>query len=174
MKNYKILIIALSLISVVSLIIYIQITGFYILSPSSKIFGSTLEIRINIFNASDVAGAQLSLLYNKSIVKFVKVVNGSFLNQNGATVYIFNESLDTSTPGLVKDVIMVRVTNPLTGASGQGVLAIFTFNILKSGTSYFNVQDFVLSDSTGAIIPGSANKYSITISTTKKKTTRNQ
>ncbi|MBI2559504.1 hypothetical protein HYW20_09345 [Candidatus Woesearchaeota archaeon] len=114
--------------------------------------GSQLKLDILASGVTDLAGVQVSVGYNSNVLKYDRVVEGNFLNQNGNAQTLFLNTLSTSQAGLVKDIGIVKIG---AGVSGDGLIASIYFNATNTGYSDLTIQNVLLSDGSGN--PISAN-----------------
>jgi hypothetical protein len=105
---------------------------------------------------------RIDLYYNPSNVRYISLVNGSFLGSTGRTVYDATGHCftpDTSVSGRVRiecNSTGVSGGKPIIGALGSGLLATALFEPLTIGTSISNLtmNGSFLTDITGSVLSG--------------------
>jgi hypothetical protein len=122
------------------------------IEPSTRdfsIFSSPVEfnVSIGVSGINNVFGIQFDLRYNDSVLEFVRVYEGPFLNRSGQDrTFCLNPV--TSAPGLVDDFACSKIGT--TSTNGSGTVANLTFRIkpLTSlpGISNLNLSGVKVSD----------------------------
>ena len=118
-------------------------------SSASLALGSQLKLDIVVDGAIDISGVQLSISYNPNVLAYDKTVEGDFLKQGNAQTLFLTDTIDTSLPGLVKDVVIARIGS---GANGNGVIASVYFNSASVGSSDLKFANVLLADKDGNTI----------------------
>src|SRR3972149_8411597 len=122
-----------------------------------------VEINMTIFNVTNLSGIQINVTFDSSRLNYINTTEGEFLSENDSASTYFNESeINTSTPGLLKDIIVVRQGEP-DGVTGQGVLVSIYFNATATGTAYVNVSGGLLSSNEATSISYDTGNSSFTI-----------
>lgn len=118
------------------------------LLPSSKSLttGTQLQVDVVVNDVVNISGVQVSVGYNPKVHRFVNVSEGGFLQTQGGQTMSFPTLLNTSQPGLVKDIVIVRMNG---GATGSGVIASLYFDSIATGTSAFTIPSILLVDTEG-------------------------
>jgi len=113
--------------------------------------GSSFSAVISVADVADLAGFQLGISFNPTMLEAVKVEEGALLKSIGVTYWVQPKIANTA--GTVTSIVCAR-TGPTT-ASGSGTLATVTFNAKGAGMASVKlmVQNVVLSDSRGRVIP---------------------
>jgi PGF-pre-PGF domain-containing protein len=116
--------------------------------------GKLVVIELKANDVNNLAGLQTNIKYDSSILSFVSINKGVFLSSGIGLdkVYLLdgpNGTLDTSTPGLIKDLVIFRETG---GASGSGVIATISFNTIGSGNSVISFENMLIANSSGSEI----------------------
>lgn len=157
-KRAKGLVKKILLIAAIAVIIAIALTMLLepsstISEPSSSLTGNVIaiapqmprvavgdDVKIDIVSrdVQDVFGVQISVMYDSDVLTFVKVEEGSFLNQNGNEETMLLDVLDSRTDGLVKDFVLVRLGD--VGTSGSGVIGTLTFKAKSAGSAYVSIS----------------------------------
>jgi hypothetical protein len=122
--------------------------------------GSLIPATISIGDAGNVAGIQMTIIYNSSLLRYDHTAEGSFFSQGGAETH-FLDTINSTTPGLVQNIIIVRIGG---GASGNGNIATAYFNATGAGTSSLRITSLLLSDENGTSL--SAGAYNTTVQIT--------
>ena len=121
-----------------------------IVTPSSKIVnpGQTLRLNISIDPMGNpISGAQLSLIYDRSILKVNSVTEGTLFKQSGANT-IFNGGVIDNTSGKVNN-IYGSILGPYNVTTAGTFIVIDFTAIGSSGTSIVNISDIMISDQAG-------------------------
>ena len=100
-----------------------------------------------------MVGFETDVAYNRDLLDFVGVQAGDFL-ASGAEQFFSEGQLDEE-EGVIADVFGARYTDgdQETPIDGSGVLFQVTFVAREGGEAFVGVQDVVLSDGDGAVIP---------------------
>jgi len=123
-----------------------QTTATVSVSPASNTInaiGGTKTINIQVANAQNIAGYDITLQYNPAVVKVnatSDVTVGPFLSGGGATAYAVPTTID-NTVGTVRFGGFIMAT---TGVSGGGTLASVTLTAVGSGSSNLTLQNVSL------------------------------
>jgi hypothetical protein len=106
--------------------------------------GQTVPIEIRVENVERMAGIQLTLLFNRSVVNAENVTKGEFIKD-----FLFEESIDNEV-GVVK-----IVAASATGVDGSGAIAKIDFKLvgrINESTS-LNITNLEICDEEGKLIP---------------------
>jgi hypothetical protein len=126
-----------------------QISGFVTFSmnpiPSTVNQGDSVRFDVTVTDAVDLAGVQMAVAFNPAVLIFDRIEEGTFLNSGGASTLNLGTE-DTSQPGLVSDIVFVRIGS---GIDGNGLIASIYFAAINAGTSDIDFQEILLSDSLG-------------------------
>jgi len=112
-------------------------------TPDTTAPGSKISVAVNVADVTDLAAYQFSLNYDNSLLKFTDFSAGGFLGSGGAGTDQFYLSDD---PGSISYVIGT-IVGEISGVSGGGVLAYFTFETLGMGVSGLTLSDVLLLNS---------------------------
>ncbi len=128
-------------------IVIVGVIGLFLMQGSGdNVSGQTVKVDLKANNVDDVAGAQITLKYDDQLLDYQRVEEGSFLKQDGAeTFFRVNENPDT--PGVIEDIIVVRVSD--SGVSGSGTIATAYFSKTGSGEASPEITAAIVSDSQG-------------------------
>ncbi|MFZ3382811.1 MAG: cohesin domain-containing protein [Candidatus Methanoperedens sp.] len=134
-----------------------------IVTPSSKIVntGQTFSINISIDPMGNpIAGAELSLLYDGSLLNVNNITEGTLFKQNGS-----NTILSDAIENFSGKVNNIYGSNPDPyNVTNEGTFIIINMTAIGiSGTSYFNLSNVKISDPDGAGIPFNVTNGSVTI-----------
>jgi len=110
--------------------------------------GQDFSIDINISSVSDLYGWEFYLGWNSSLLSFVSVSEGTFLQSGGNT--FFSYYLNTTGEHVVVDCTL---EGQIPGVNGDGTLATVTFNTTSIGECPLNLYNVDLRDSSDAEIP---------------------
>lgn len=130
------------------------------ISPSSQSASlwsdNYVTVDVQITGVTDLAGFQLDLLYDGSILYVQSdqsITEGTFLSNSGADSTDWTRP-KVNTSGLIDDAACVRLKEqgvPYAGVNGNGILADVQLEIFKGGAtpgrSYLNLTGIKLSDS---------------------------
>lgn len=111
-------------------------------SPTTPVPGGQVTVNVNISGISDLFAYQFALEFNPSFLQGVSGVQGPFLPAVGSTT--FGASV-VSSPTAYFVYGSLFGTGP--GASGSGVLATLTFNVLGNQYGSFAVSDVLFLNS---------------------------
>jgi hypothetical protein len=122
--------------------------------------GSVVTVDVNISNVSDLYGYQFDLAFNPNVLQAVSSSEGPFLATGGSTFFIpgSNDNLG-GTVFATADTLLTAVS----GVSGSGELAVFTFDAVGPGTSAVTIQNETLLDSALNFISDKATGGSVTV-----------
>src|SRR3989338_3608252 len=108
--------------------------------------GETFTVGVNITTDVNVTSSQLSISYNPQMLEAKSYMNGGFLSKDGLSL-IDADSFINNTIGLVEVYYIRNMSAPMTGITGQGVLANITFKpLIKHGLAQINISDFELTN----------------------------
>lgn len=150
------------LLSVIFLVGQASATDVFV-NPSTKtvIQGETFNLNISIDpRGTAIAGAQLNIEYNKSVIKINNIIEGNLFKQTGANTFFNNGSINNSlgTVFSIYDLILGRYS-----VSTPGTFIIINATAFDvSGTSGINLSNVIVSDPNGQavalnVINGSVN-----------------
>ena len=103
-----------------------------VIPSSSNPIGMTFNVTMHIDNAIGVWGWNANVQWNPAILNLVKITNGGFLNASGSDIFVpgFIDNYAGTVQSGISDVLL-----SYTSVSGNGDLAILTFNVTSYGTS---------------------------------------
>jgi Cohesin domain len=122
------------------------------ISPGSAnvVVGQTFDIPVSVSQVSDLFSFQFDLSYDPIILELQSISEGSFLPTAGSTFFLPGTIDNTAgTATFTADSLVGAIS----GASGDGALAIFSFEALTAGTSALTLSNVVLIDSLQNEIP---------------------
>ena len=113
--------------------------------------GGLFSFDVRVTDMTDLFTFGFDLLFDPTVVSFVGVTEGSFLQSGivpgGATTF-FEGLLDDTVPGALRVVTGSLFGPPeQLGASGDGILATLTFQAVLAGVSGLELANVVLLDS---------------------------
>jgi hypothetical protein len=122
--------------------------------------GNIVTVDVNISNVSDLYGYQFDLAFNPSVLQAISSSEGPFLATGGSTFFIpgTNDNLG-GTVFATADTLLTAVS----GVSGSGELAVFTFDAVGPGTSAVTIQNETLLDSALNFISDTATGGSVSV-----------
>ena len=152
--------VAISIIGVV-----IALGLIFLIQPKAGVIGQTgmqpLRLDIEANNVKDLSGIQADVIYNPDVVQYVATEKGPFLDSGNSKDAMLLSTLDPSTAGVVKNIIVLRLQP--TGVSGSGIIATVHFERIATGDPGINLQNVVLSDSNVNPLPPSDVTGAITV-----------
>jgi hypothetical protein len=116
--------------------------------------GETVSVEIRVENVERMAGIQLTLSFNRSVVNAENVTKGEFIKD-----FLFEESIDNEI-GTVKIVAASAI-----GVNGSGVVAKIDFKLvgrINESTS-LNIINLEICDEEGKLIPTTVNPGEIEV-----------
>jgi hypothetical protein len=128
--------------------------------PATVAQGSSFAVDVNISGAMDLFDFQLDLDFNPAVLAATSASEGPFLPGGGSTFFI---------PGTIDNIDGAVIFNAdsllsaISGATGDGTLLIFNFTALSPGTSPLTIENEILQDSLGNIIPDMTTAGSVTV-----------
>ena len=117
--------------------------------------GTTFTINLTVENITDLAGWQLGVAFNPSVLSAVSVSEGDFLKQGGGATF-FLEGIIDNIAGSITNVSGAYLGTG--GVSGTGVLLSITFSAKTVGEGSLQLRDVRLGTPAGSAIP-----YEITL-----------
>jgi hypothetical protein len=118
--------------------------------PTSKVVGvgETFTVDIVVDPDTDIAGAQLSLSFDPSVVTANDVIEGNLLSQGGASTYFISGTIDNAA-GTITGVFGAITADGET-VSQSGVFATISFTAGTAvGTSALDLTNVIVGDSQG-------------------------
>jgi hypothetical protein len=113
--------------------------------------GQDCSVDVDISNVSDLYGWEFYLGWNSSLLSFVSVNEGPFLQSGGNTYFTYY--LNTTNEHIIVDCTL---EGEIPGVSGNGTLATITFDVTNAGQCQLNLYNVDLRDSSDAEIPSQA------------------
>jgi hypothetical protein len=128
--------------------------------------GTVVTVDVDIANVANLYGYQFDLTFNPSVLQAVSTTEGSFLSSGGSTFFIpgTNDNVG-GTVAATADSLETAIS----GVSGSGALAVFTFNAIGSGTSAIGIQNEILLDSNLNVIADTTTGGSVTVTSAATK-----
>lgn len=98
---------------------------------------SSFEIVVNVYNASDLWGWQVCMMWNATVLGFSGLTFGNFLeDQPGGTIQLKNVEYASDGWLLIAEIS----TGRLSGVAGDGWLMSVAFNVLTFGETTLNID----------------------------------
>ncbi len=116
-------------------------------SPSAATGAVTYQIDAS--GVSDLAGVQLTLTYDPSVVQYVNATPGPFLG-TGKDIFYPTSTIQTA-PGLVRDLVLVRLAKQ--GVSGGGTVFYVHFKRVSTGDPNIHISDALVANSQAQKLP---------------------
>jgi hypothetical protein len=109
---------------------------------SSTQIGSIFDVNLTINNVQGLYGWNLNLTWNPKVLNLTNIDEGSFLSDIGQTFYTWapSLSLQNRSNGFIQSVAAVMLGTEKKTASGSGILATITFEVLNSGVSPISID----------------------------------
>lgn len=97
--------------------------------------GDMIQVNITVSNMQDLWAWSISnLTFNSAIINLTQITEGPFLMTAGQTTFLWTNNVPvTISQGRVPEIDDVVLSD--SGASGTGVIATLTFNVLSTGAS---------------------------------------
>ncbi len=114
--------------------------------------GQTFTVDINVAPGAPLAGLQLNLSYDASILSVVEVQEGNLLSQGGAATYF---QAGTQSSGSISGITGVIIT-PGASVSNSGVFAKVTFTAGQGGATSLTLSEVIAGDVNGQSLSVSA------------------
>ena len=118
--------------------------------------GDVFRQRIEIQDATDLAGWQMDIAFDPEVLEVVDISEGDFLEQDGRDALFLSEQ--SSGKITVKQVRVGGIGVPMSGVSGSGVLVTLRFRFVSFSETLLGLQNVRLSDSSGERL-----SYSVTL-----------
>jgi len=135
-----------------------------VVSPSMKnvTYGQDFTINVSIDpSGTAIAGAQLNLAFNKSILKINNILEGNLFKQGGAST-LFNSGIIDNSQGTAKNIYGAIIGS--SNVSTQGTFIIINATAMGlSGTSGIDVSNIMVSDLDGAAVAFNTSNGTINI-----------
>jgi len=133
------------LLAILPSVISADSTVFSIDPPTCNVlYGETFKVNVTITEVTNLTGWEFKLFYLNQIVNCIKVTEGPFLKQAGSTFKIFDITNDyNATHGRILAGCTLLGS---TSVSGNGTLAIVTFEAVDEGDTILDLTETKLSD----------------------------
>jgi len=112
--------------------------------------GNTFNVSLNILNATDLHSWSVEIVFNQSVLSASNAVEGDFLKSAGSTNFNFQQATLNATHNTL---YMNCSLTTATGKSGNGNLAVITFQVKSLGTTSLSFKDVKLFNPTGMPLP---------------------
>ena len=167
-KNIKFRIFLLSLVFLVGQASAADV----ILTPSTKtvIQGQAFNLNISIDpRGTAIAGAQLNIGFNKSVININNITEGNLFKQNVANTF-FNHGTINNSLGMVVSIYCM-ILGPYSVSTPGTFIIINATAVGVSGTSGINLSNVMVSDPNGHAISLNVINGSVNINTTARDIT---
>ncbi len=151
----------IAVIAIIGLAVYLSQTPTALLRITGKVIGGPaiagvlpasqtvnlsrdVFVDINITDVTGLYGYQFTLRYNTSVLRYISITEGSFLNRGFTESTYFSNGTLNETTGTLKDVASTRTQSGEVGGSGR--LARIRFTSIGEGRSFLNLTEALLSD----------------------------
>lgn len=111
---------------------------------SASLLNDVFNIPVNVSDVSDLFAFQFDLSYDPAVLELLSISEGPFLPAAGSTIFVpgtIDNTAGTAT------VTADTLTGAISGATGSGELAIFSFKNLAQGNSALGLSNVALLDS---------------------------
>ena len=106
--------------------------------------GASFDIPVSVSQVSDLYAYEFDLSFDPAILELLSISEGPLLPGTGTTFFLPGTIDNTAgTATFTSDSLV----GPVSGASGNGELAVFTFEALSGGTSALKLSNVTLLDS---------------------------
>ena len=123
--------------------------------------GATFTLNFTIGDVTDLAGWQLGVTFNPSVLSVVSVNEGNFLKRDGQAVTLLQGGNIDNIAGSITNISEVYLGTG--GVSGTGVLFSITFLAKNVGEGSLQLRDVHLGSPSGAAIPYEITIHPVTI-----------
>lgn len=122
-----------------------------------------VRVNLSITDVTNLSGIQVNVSYGASVLTYINVTEGEFLNENGNVSTYFNNSEIVNSSGQLRYIIIFRLGED-DGATGNGTLASIYFNATGSGISTVGITSAILSNNTGGVITSTIQNTTVNVS----------
>jgi len=107
----------------------------------TKVVGSVFAVTVNVADVSNLYGWSFKLFFNPSIVQATGIVlpSPSFLRSAGPTMVLSKKYDNIAGYAYVSEVL--RIPYPPSGASGSGIFATISFQVVGVGVTTLDLQE---------------------------------
>jgi general secretion pathway protein D len=118
-----------------------------VLPPSQSVFsGNPFSVDISISDVTDLYAFQFDLGFDPQVINATGITEGPFLATGGPTFFLPGTVDNASgTIAFTADTLQ----GPIAGVSGDGLLAVATFEAFAPGSSELDLENLFFLDSTG-------------------------
>src|SRR3989338_9786479 len=139
-------------ITKIVLLAMLMFSGLFVLKATAAVTavnsGDQIRVDIKTNSVSNLAGVQLNLSFNQNVLRYDRTTEGDFLKQGGAST-IFLNTINTATPGLLKNIAVARIGG---GANGSGTLVSVYFTAIGNGSPHFQLANVFFGGSRGKLL----------------------
>jgi general secretion pathway protein D len=121
--------------------------------------GETFQVALQIEGARDASSVPLEVFYDPGALKLVRISSGSFLGKDGQPVAVVER------PDEPVGQAAVTLSRPPSagGVSGDGTLAVLTFQAAQSGTTTLGILPSGTRDPSQQLLPAEGAQATVTI-----------
>ena len=101
--------------------------------------GERLNVDIQISDAQDVAGYELTVGFDPKVLRYIEGANADYLPAGASAL----------SPIVFNDTVHIAATSLTGAAASEGKLATLTFEVIAARESTLKLKDVTLSDSIG-------------------------
>jgi hypothetical protein len=163
------------IVIVIGILIFLIILNFFLpeaanvnISPSNVNInqGQDFDLNVSIDPLGiPIAGAQMDIFYNSSLVKINTISEGNLFTQNGVTSY-FNSGIVNNSTGNAVNIYSFILGNNSISTSGRFIVINMTATGI-AGTSKIGLSNVIISDPNGKQVP--LNMYNASVTITQNK-----
>ncbi|OFV97076.1 MAG: hypothetical protein A3H28_04590 [Acidobacteria bacterium RIFCSPLOWO2_02_FULL_61_28] len=121
--------------------------------------GESFEVPVQIENANEAFSVSLDISYDPRTVKLVRIAKGDFLGRDGQPVAV----VERTEEGSGKTAVTLSRPPGSGSVSGDGSLAVLTFQALRAGTSALGILPTGARTPTQQVIPLQGTQTALTI-----------
>ncbi|MCK4522389.1 MAG: hypothetical protein KAU20_07490 [Nanoarchaeota archaeon] len=114
----------------------IAVNNVYV-NPANQTVDNSFEISIDINATDKIFSADITLLFNKSILNGFSIIEGDFLKKDGAATSIATSDIDNANGEI--SFAITRYENQ-TGVNGTGTICKIVFSLKNKGDSFLNLD----------------------------------
>lgn len=122
--------------------------------------GETFTVTINVGNVTNLAGYQMEVTFNPTVLEAVSVTKGNFISSDGKATFCLDPII-SNTAGLISQIACVRTVTD--GVSGSGTLATITFKAITTGLSTIKIQNAKLSNPNAQVLSVNISDSSVNV-----------
>ena len=121
--------------------------------------GESFEVPVQIENANEAFSVSLDISYDPNAVKLLRIMKGDFLGRDGQPVAV----VERTEEGSGKTAVTLSRPPGSGSVSGNGSLAVLTFQALQTGTSALGILPTGARTPTQQAVPLQGTQTALTI-----------